>query len=241
MSRTGAVEFIIDGKTVTGDASETVLQVAARYGIRIPTLCHHEALPDEGRCRLCMVEVKKGKWPKLVTACLYPAERGIEVRTSTPDVDLIRKTILELLWARCPSSDVIAVMAKKYGVNEPRYTKDTDKGKCILCGQCIRSCTTVVGVSALCFGGRGVDKKATTPFNDASPVCIGCGACAFVCPTGNIFMKDKDGVRNIWGRKFDMQACPKCGRHHAPIFQLEFIAKTTGADMERLKLCQDCK
>ena len=45
-----AVELTIDGINVSGAAGETVLQVATRHGIYIPTLCYHEALDSGGRC-----------------------------------------------------------------------------------------------------------------------------------------------------------------------------------------------
>ena len=83
--------------------------------------------------------------------------------------------------------------------------------------------------------------RVSTPYMEPSKACIGCGACAFVCPTGHIFMQDQDGVRTIWKRRFEMAACEKCGNHFAPVFQLEHISKISGVPMEKLKLCQDCK
>ncbi len=235
------VEFKINGRKVQGEKGESILDVAKREGYDIPTLCYHERLGSDGRCRLCIVEVQRGNRRRFVTSCLYPVENNIDVYTDSKDVILIRRTILELLLARCPGSEIIQHLAAEYGVTETRYSKDIDKGKCILCGQCIRTCESIVGVSALCMSGKGPAKKVTTPFDEPSDVCIGCGACAVVCPTGHIYIEDRGGYRTIWRKKFELARCPQCNRLHAPIEQLEFISKKTGVDIEELMVCQNCK
>lgn len=241
MSSGGSVEFTIDGRAVRADAGETILTVAARNGIRVPTLCHHEALPDDGRCRLCVVEVAKGGRARLVTACLYPAEAGIAVATSSPDVDLVRRTVLELLWARCPNAPEIAALAREYGVREQRYRAGAGDERCILCGLCIRACTTMLHVSALSFSGRGIGKKAATPFDDASPGCIGCGSCASVCPTRCIPVRDTAATRLIWGKTFELVACKTCG---APVITKEHRTHAMahgGLPEDYYDACEPCK
>ncbi len=54
------IEFKINGVPAKAEETETILDVARREGIDIPTLCHHDTLGSDGRCRLCMVEVRKG-------------------------------------------------------------------------------------------------------------------------------------------------------------------------------------
>ncbi len=235
------IEFKINGRLVKAEEGETLLAVARREGVTIPTLCHHETLGSDGRCRLCMVEVEKGKRKRVVASCLYQAENGIEVSTETPDIQLIRRTVLELFLARNPASDVVRYLAESYGVKNTRYATDNDKGKCVLCNACVRTCETLVGVTALGLSGKGPVKKVTTPFDEASEVCIGCGACVAVCPTGHIFMEDKNGFRTVWKKKFERAKCPKCGRHHSPITQLEFISGKSGTPMEELMVCLDCR
>jgi bidirectional [NiFe] hydrogenase diaphorase subunit len=235
------VEFTINGKKVKAGKDETILDVARREGYDIPTLCYHDTLGSDGRCRLCMVEVRRGNRKRIVTSCLYPVENGIEVFTESPDVLLVRKTVLELLLARCPDSEVIRYIAKEHGVSNTRYAKDNDKGKCILCNLCVKTCEFNVGVTALGMSGKGPSKKVTTPYGEPSRVCIGCGACVAICPTGHIYMEDRDGVRTIWNKRFELARCPKCNRYHAPVEQLEFIAAKSGTPIEQLLVCQDCK
>jgi hypothetical protein len=54
-------------------------------------------------------------------------------------------------------------------------------------------------------------------------------------------MTEKDGVRSIWGRNFQLQACPVCGNQFAPEYQLEWMAKKTGVSLYFLRVCQNCR
>ena len=177
------INFTLNGKTVQAEEGEYLLQVAERYGVEIPTLCHHQALEPAGMCRLCTVLVSQGKWSKFVTACNYPVWEGMEIKTDTDAVHNGRKLIVELLLARCPDVPLLNTLAKKYGIVEPRFKKEDDT--CILCGLCTRICEKM-GQSAIGLTGRGTDMKVDTPFLEHTDACLSCGACAFVCPTGHI-------------------------------------------------------
>ena len=236
------VNLIIDGKKITAQEDIMILEAARAAGIDIPTLCAHESVSRSGACRLCVVEVKKANRIKVVTSCLYPVEEGIVVETKNERVQNVRRLVLELLLARNPESDVIADLAKQLGVApQSRFTMDTDKGKCILCRSCVRVCEEVVGVSAIGLSGRGSRKTVGPPYNEDSEVCIGCGACAFICPTGHIEMETTEDKRIIWGRTFKMKSCDVCGRYFAPVDQLKYISKITGVPLKELAICMDCR
>ncbi len=235
------VNLIINGKKITAQEDTMILEAARAAGIDIPTLCAHESVSRSGACRLCVVEMRKGNRSKIVTSCLYPVEEGIVVETKNERVLNVRRLVLELLLARNPESDVIADLAKKLSVTpQPRFTMDTDKGKCILCRSCVRVCEEVVGVSAIGLSRRGSQKTVGPPYNEESAVCIGCGACAFICPTGHIEMETTEDKRIIWGRTFKMKTCDVCGRYFAPEDQLKYISKITGVPLKELAVCMDC-
>jgi NADH dehydrogenase/NADH:ubiquinone oxidoreductase subunit G len=169
-------------------------------------------------------------------------EEGLIVDTKSERVQNVRRLVMELLLARCPESEVLQKLAKELGVDtQPRFVADTDKGKCILCRSCVRVCEEVVGVSAIGLFSRGSYKAVGTPYNEKSDACIGCGACAYVCPTGHIEMETTENKRKIWGRTFKMQTCDTCGRYFAPVDQLKYISKKTGVSLKDLSICMDCR
>lgn len=237
------VDLTIDGRRIEAEEGKTILEVARERGIEIPTLCHHDSLSPTGSCRMCVVEIARNGRTRIVTSCIYKVEDGLEVNTRSERVQAVRKLVLQLLMARCPDSEVIRDMALEMGVKpEPRFKVARDKGKCILCRLCVKACETIVGVSAIGLSGRGQKKKVGGPFMEAPETCIGCGSCAYICPTGHIVMEDDGkGRRTIWGKTFEMASCKVCGRYFAPREQLEYISRRTGVDLDSLMTCTSCR
>lgn len=235
------ITFTINGQRVTAAPGSKLLDAAREHGFEIPTLCHNHQVSRYGSCRLCMVEAARRGRTRVVASCDFDVAEGLEVKTDTQEVNRIRRLVLELLWARCPEADEVVKLARRYGVAEPRFPLDDDKGKCILCGQCVRACREVVGATALGFHNRGGERSMGTPFELPSRCCIGCGTCAYICPTGHIVMEEYDGVRKIWDTEFDMQACDVCGRYFAPRAQLEWISKLSKMPVEHFTVCKNCK
>ena len=89
------VEVIIDNKKVKADTSETILEVARRIGIEIPTLCYLKGVNEPASCRVCVVEVEGAR--NLCTACSTKVRKDMVVKTNTTKVLKARKNALELL------------------------------------------------------------------------------------------------------------------------------------------------
>lgn len=237
------VKTVIDGREIEVERDRWALDVAREMGITILTLCHHPALEPYGACRLCVVEVTRGKWTWLTTSCDLPIREGLSIRTNTPAVIESRKMAIELLWARAPEADCIQALAKELGVEKPRFSVRDDLGKCILCGLCVRVCDKLIGVSAISFASRGVKRRVSTPFDAASNSCIGCNACVAVCPTGHILTVDKGPVRYLetWKTELDMVRCEVCGKAYMPVKEFEYIQAKLGEQGPLEKVCSVCR
>ena len=218
-------ELIIDGKNVLATAGETILEVARRNNIDIPTLCYLKGINEPASCRVCVVEVEG--MPKPVTACSTKVREGMVVRTNTTKVIKARKTALELLLSNhnknclnCPKNLKcdFQKLTEQFMCNTEHYegakTETTvddsnhalvrDMSKCILCGKCVAVCSQRQGCSVYSKINRGFETKVGTAFdgNLQDSPCVGCGQCILVCPTGALSLKnDLADVLNILDEK----------------------------------------
>jgi len=237
----GTVNLTINGISVEAPADQTLLLAIRAQGIEIPTLCYHEELKPSGHCRLCLVEVGQAPATKLVNSCTFPVQDGLIIQTDSEMLLKAGRLVLELMLARTPKAKPLLDLAAEYGVHETRFITENPDELCILCGMCVRTCAEVVGVNAISMAYRTPEKAVTTPFLEPSEACIGCGSCAFICPTNVIDYVERDGIRTIWGRDFEMQPCTVCGNYIAPKYQLEHWAQITGDPVETFYICRDCR
>ena len=237
------VTLTINGKTVEAEEGTFVLAAARNLGIDIPAACAHGAVEPFSACRLCMVEIqKKGwtdDWTKMVASCIYPVEEGLKVWTDSERVIRVRKTLFELLLARCPESDVVRDWAKQYGVESTDFTDRKPADKCILCATCTRVCAKM-GASAISTNQRGTQKRVGAPFGEPKD-CIGCLSCAHNCPTGHIQFKETEDSRKIWNKNFEMAKCSECGVAHVTKEQVAHYVKTNGLSEDHFLICDECK
>ena len=175
------IRMQIDGQEVSAEPGMTVLEAAQAAGISIPTLCHHHKLKPYGGCRLCMVEVASNNRTKLVVSCVYEAAQDLVVKTNSAKIQKIRKTILELLLARAPDSEILKRYAEEYGADAKRFEKEASF--CVHCGLCVRYCSEIKKLDAVGFVDRGYRKEIRFVPEIASSVCNDCKECFPLCPT----------------------------------------------------------
>lgn len=85
----------INGNEFSFDPGETILEVARRNNIDIPTLCYLKGATPTGECRICVVEVEGAR--SLVASCATPAGSGMVVRTESKQVVESRRMTLQLM------------------------------------------------------------------------------------------------------------------------------------------------
>lgn len=85
----------INGNPFPFESGETILQVAQRNHIDIPTLCHLKGTTPTGACRICVVEVHGAR--TLVASCATPAAPNMVVQTESPKVVEARRQIIQLM------------------------------------------------------------------------------------------------------------------------------------------------
>jgi len=107
------------------------------------------------------------------------------------------------------------------------YLRNPEPTDCILCGLCTRVCDHI-GVSAISSVGRGWSREIAPPFHEPPPDCIGCLACAEICPTRCIPFETSSATRTIWGRSFEMVRDPVTGEGLITRAQAEHFAALSG-------------
>ena len=89
-----STSITINGTILPAQEGDSVLDVARREGIDIPSLCHISGTAPWAACRLCLVEIEGVD--KLQAACTTSVTDGMSVRTDTPRVRARRESYLKM-------------------------------------------------------------------------------------------------------------------------------------------------
>lgn len=208
----------IDSRCVPIEGEKNLLSIIRKAGIDLPTFCYHSELSIYGACRLCVVEDDRGR---IFASCSEQPRAGMVIRTNTKKIQKYRKLIIELLLAShcrdctiCEKNGVCQLqkLAAQVGVDSVRFLNNKkeaeldlsspsiirDPNKCILCGDCVRTCSEIQGIGVLDFAYRGSKMQVMPAFDKklSETECVGCGQCRAVCPTAAITIKND--ISTVW-------------------------------------------
>lgn len=177
--------IVINGNEFTFQPGETVLEVARRNGIDIPTLCYLKGTTPTGACRACLVEVQGAR--SLVAACAMPAGPKMVVSTESPKVAAARRMVIQLLLA---SGNHNCLVEGSDGRSFEEYADRLKRAggniePCPAWGDCrLQELAWRYNVT----GGRFSPTPERYPIEDVNPFivrdfsrCIMCGRCVQAC------------------------------------------------------------
>lgn len=219
--------FLLDGHAIPFLPGQTVVQAALAAGHYIPHLCYHPEFRPHGSCKVCTVKADG----RHATGCTLPARAGMKVESATDELNALRKTLVQMLFAEgnhfCPSCEksgncLLQALGYDLGVTTagfrhffPDRPVDAshpdlliDFNRCILCELCVRASCEVDKKCVFALSGRGQTKhlivNATSGrLADTTATCD--DKAMTVCPVGAILKKRVGFITPIGARRFDLQ------------------------------------
>jgi len=241
------INFKIDGQTVEAQKGETILQVARKNDIYIPTMCYIEKTSACASCRMCVVEAEGVDG--FVLSCNTPPTEGIEITTNTVALEEERVNIMKLYDVNhplecgvCDKSGECDLQNKtlEFNVGQQNFSaKDQprkiehwglinyDPSLCIMCEKCTHVCNEAIGDDAIDvkFGGYS---SSIIPKNAETLDCTFCGECIAVCPVGALVSSNFQYSANAW----ELSRVPSTCAHCSAGCSLEYETRHHGINIE---------
>ncbi len=177
--------IVLNGNHFSFDNGETILEVAERNQIEIPTLCHLKGTTPTGACRICVVEVEGAR--TLLPACSTPAGNNMVVKTESDKVIASRKQILKLMLSSGNHNCAVRETDHKDWTRFQLEVQEDDQSQelCPVWGDCrLQDLAYRYQVTGEGFEGT----KTRYPMETVNPFiirdfsrCILCGRCVQAC------------------------------------------------------------
>ena len=253
----------IDGRAISAETNQTVMQAAAAHGIEIPAFCWHPQLSVAGNCRICAVQVEGRSWVEI--ACNMPVTEGLKVLTDSETVREYRKSIMQLVTLNHPvdcgicdkagectlqdyhfryngapsQSHEPKVHAAKFFPLSKRIVLDNER--CILCSRCVRFTHEISRSRALGITQRGdasLLRASEDGALDADPYSDNI---IDLCPVGALLSPSFFYKSRVWYLKPTRSVCPGCARgcnvqlwHRRPEWRLNVLDARHNTRIERV-------
>ncbi len=176
----------IDGRDIKARRGDTILEAALNGGVYIPNLCADPDLEATGGCRLCVVEIEGKK--EATPSCTVEAADRMVIRTKTPQLQEMRRQVLELIFREHPRPCMECWRRKRCGPDDICLRNIKVSDRCVVCPKnerCdLQKAADYLGLKKYEFQKteRNIPLDTHNPFyaRDLNK-CIMCTKCARVC------------------------------------------------------------
>jgi NADH-quinone oxidoreductase subunit G len=223
------INFKINGTSVVASSGETILTVARKNGIYIPTMCYISKTTPCASCRMCVVEASG--MDGFVLSCNTPPVEGVEITTESESLNNERVNIMKLYDVNhplecgvCDKSGDCDLQNKtlEFNISQQNFSArdqlrpikhwgliDYEPSLCIMCEKCVHVCNEVIGDDAIevKFGGYS---STIIPKNSELLDCTFCGECIAVCPVGALTSSGFRYRANAWELDRIPSTCVHC-------------------------------
>ncbi|MEA3315848.1 MAG: 2Fe-2S iron-sulfur cluster-binding protein [Campylobacterota bacterium] len=226
INRGKSLTINIDGKSCSGEYGQTILEIARKNDIYIPTMCYLTKVSPIAACRMCVVDVEGVDGT--VLSCQEKAVDGAIITTNNEELYKHRQNIMKMYDVNhplqcgvCDKSGECDLQNKtlEFGIDSQEFTtkevhrkKKTwgilsyDPSLCIMCEKCVHTCNEVIGTAALYVKPGGYKSTIDIKYSR----CEQCGDCISVCPVGALVSKEFKYTSNAWESTPIPATCAHC-------------------------------
>jgi len=221
-----SISITIDGKRCEGVYGQTILEIARKNDIYIPTMCYLTKVSPIAACRMCVVNIQGVDG--MVLSCQEKAVNGSVIETNNQELFRHRQNIMKMYDVNhplqcgvCDKSGECVLQNKtlEFQVSSQEFAaKDIyrrkkswgilgyDPSLCIMCEKCVHTCNEVIGAAALYIKPGGYKSTIDMKFSR----CEQCGDCISVCPVGALVSNKFKYTANAWEATKIPATCAHC-------------------------------
>ncbi|MXZ91991.1 MAG: molybdopterin-dependent oxidoreductase [Chloroflexi bacterium] len=185
------ITISIDGVEIKTQPGKMVLEAAIDAGVYVPYLCYHSGMKPYAACRMCVVvaENERGRVPGFPAACTLAATDGMVVWSETPDVNELRRSVMQMLIAEHPNGCLTCHRMEICGPSDVCLRHVSVNDRCVTCPKnerCeFKDTVRYLGMeleSPMTYMYRDIPLEVSDPFYDRDyNLCITCGRCVRAC------------------------------------------------------------